>query len=90
LRYKLISLGLKDRKHLPFSLPLQDQHANTLRIPQTSSQPTILANDSLVKAHHILQPATKTISMHLTANHLIKEKRGLNLTGLPNLILKSQ
>jgi len=35
----------------PFSLPLQAQHANTLTLPQTSSQATILANDSLVKAH---------------------------------------
>jgi len=74
-RYILISLGLKDRKYLPFSLPLQTQHANTLRLPHTSSQATILANDSLVKANHILQPTTKTISMYLTANHLITEKK---------------
>jgi len=59
LRYKLISRGMKDGKYLPFSLHLQAEHANTLTLPQTSYQATILANSSLVKAHHILQPATK-------------------------------
>jgi len=64
--------GQKVSSILPPSASSTCQHIQTIT---ESFQATILANGSLVKAHRILHAATKTISVHLTANHLIQRPK---------------
>jgi len=85
LRYRLTSHGRRDRKYLLFSLPLQASLPNMqlkqLKLLHTNSQATPpmvykpLANGSPVRVLPLLQRATKTILINLTASPLIRQKR---------------